>query len=413
MGHGHIGGLLAMTRAREPCLLSLVSDEPSGTHGLGVLRVGASAAPSVLRTNGYNPHSRRHGERYLLETIAVDLMGGDKAPEAVLKGVLEAVAEQEVTIALVGTPQALAEYERASHSTQKGSKAAGGRSLGRVTPYEAGQVVTMDESPADAWRNKKDSSIAVGIQLVKDGKASAFVSAGNSGAVAAASLLILDTMDGIDRPAIATLYRTKKSTMSLLLDVGANVDCRPAFLLQFGQMGSEYMTKVLGVKSPRVALLSNGEEDSKGTKLVKDAHKLLKESNLNFIGNVEGFDLVEGVADVVVTDGFTGNVVLKLAEALTTSIFMSLREALGKNTLARATKLLWGPPIRQVARQWYQTDIRGAPLLGVNGNIVITHGRSEAGEIKGAITLAQRMSRESWSTPRTGSTSKYMRTVSE
>ncbi|MBF8299500.1 MAG: fatty acid/phospholipid synthesis protein PlsX [Dehalococcoidia bacterium] len=330
-----------------------------------------------------------------METIAVDLMGGDKAPDAVMRGVLEAVAEQEVTIALVGTAEALAGCENASQA---------GKNRGRIIPFEASQVVTMAESPADAWRNKKHSSITIGIQLVKEGRAGAFVSAGNSGAVAAASLLILETMAGIDRPAIATLYRTKTGSVAMLLDVGANVDCRPAFLLQFGQMGSQY-----------IALLSNGEEDSKGTRLVKEAHKLLKESQLNFIGNVEGFDLVDGVADVFVTDCFTGNVVLKLAEALTTSIFMSLRDALGKSPLARASKILWGPPVRAVARQWFQTDIRGAPLLGVRGNIVMAHGRSEATEIKEGITLARRMVREGWSSaqPDLGSINKSLRTVSD
>ena len=325
-----------------------------------------------------------------METIAVDLMGGDKAPDAVMKGVREALAEQEVTIALVGTKEALAEYQRTSGP---------GKRSARVIPYEASQLVTMADSPADVWRTKKDSSVSVGIGLVKEGKADAFVSAGNSGAIAAVSLFTLDAMDGIDRPAIATVYHTQSGKLSMILDIGANVDCRPAFLLQFGQMGSDFMAKVMGVKSPRVALLSNGEEDSKGTRLVKDAHKLLKESSLNFIGNVEGFDIVKGYADVIVTDGFTGNVVLKFAESLTASVFTSLKDALLASFPARATKLLWGPPMKAVAKQWYQSNVGGAPLLGVKGNIVIAHGRAEAAEIKGAIGLARQMAHGGWLAP--------------
>ncbi len=327
-------------------------------------------------------------------TIAVDLMGGDKAPEGIIQGVFEAAEQLDVAIALVGTKEALA--QNLGHN---GGLARSGTAPGdsrRITPVEASQVVTMGDSPTEVWRAKPDSSISVGIKLVKEGRADAFVSAGNSGAVAAASVLLLETMQGIERPAIATLYRTQAGSTALLLDIGANVDCRPRYLLQFGQMGSAYMSKVYRMQSPRVALLSNGEEESKGTKLVKDAHKLLKESGLNFIGNVEGFDLVRGAADVIVTDGFTGNVVLKLAESLTEAIFLSMKDALGSKPLAMMTKMLWGPPVRSVVRQWDTSDIGGAPLLGVNGNIVIAHGRAGPVEIKGAIGLAQRMAQGNW-----------------
>jgi glycerol-3-phosphate acyltransferase PlsX len=323
-----------------------------------------------------------------LETIAVDLMGGDKAPDVVARGVAEAIAEVPgVAVALLGTKKALAAYP------------GGFPASGRVTPYEAPQVVGMAESPTDAWRTKKDSSIGAGVRLVQEGKADAFFSAGNTGAVAAMALLTLGTMEGIERPALATMYRTPSGSIAMILDVGANVDCRPSFLLQFAQMGSAFMGRTMGVAQPKVGLLSNGEEEEKGSRLVKETHKLLKESGLNFIGNVEGFDLVTGKADVVVTDGFTGNVALKLAEALTTSIFMSLRDALGGSMLAKASKILWGPPIMGVVKQWRQTNVGGAPLLGVRGNIVIGHGRSEPGDIRDGIVLAQRMVKDAWRTP--------------
>jgi len=328
-------------------------------------------------------------------------MGGDKAPGPVIKGVLDATAESDVVIALVGTKDSLAQYQQASRTGPANRP-------GKVIPYEATQVVGMEESPADAYRMKKDSTIAVGIELVRDGKADAFVSAGNSGAIAAASLFVLRTMEGVERPAIATLYHNRAGTFSMVLDIGANVDCRPSFLLEFGQMGSDFMARVMGVRSPKVALLSNGEEDSKGTKLVKDAHKLLKESNLNFIGNVEGFDFFNGKADVIVTDGFTGNIVLKLAEALTTTVFNSLKDELMGNLPANATKVFWGPPMKKVAKDWYQSNVGGAPLLGVRGTVIISHGRAEAAEIKGSIGLARQMVRQGWASasPQPASTVK-------
>lgn len=326
-----------------------------------------------------------------METIALDLVGGDKGPGEIARGALEASLEMGVALMLVGPREVLDPH-----------KASAQRNGARIALVEASQVVAMSEAPTEAWRDKPDSSIAVGVRLVKEGRAQAFVSAGNTGAVATASLFSLGTMEGIDRPAIATLFTTRKGNLALFLDIGANADCRPPFLLQFGQLGSAFMAKLFQIDRPRVALLSNGEEEGKGTRLVRESHKLLKESQLNFIGNVEGFDVLEGVAEVIVTDGFTGNVVLKLAEALTESIFLSLKGALGSYPLARASKFLWGPPIMSVVRQWDYSNIGGgAPLLGVNGNVVMAHGRSDAGDIKNAIALARRMVREGWSGPPT------------
>lgn len=320
------------------------------------------------------------------ETIALDVMGGDKAPDEIAKGAIAASLELGARIALVGPKEVLKfQMERAQEA-----------GAATITPVEASQVVDMAESPTDAWRKKPDSSIAVGLRLHKEGKAAAFISAGNTGAIGTAALFTLGTMPGIERPAIATIFSTTDGKAAIFLDIGANADCRPSFLLQFAQMGSDFMTKLFKVERPRVGLLSNGEEESKGSKLVKETHHLLKASNLNFIGNVEGFDVLNGKADVIVTDGFTGNVVLKLAEALTESIFLSLKDALINSPLARASKFLWGPPIKSVVKQWDYSNIGGAPLLGVNGNVIMAHGRSDADDVKHAIEFSLRMIREGW-----------------
>lgn len=311
-------------------------------------------------------------------------MGGDRAPEEVAHGAFLA-ASSETRVVLVGPPDVLQR-----HLAQAGPAGA------FIEAVDASQVVAMGESPTEAWREKKDSSIVVGLRLVKDGRADAFVSAGNTGAIVAASLFVLGTMEGIDRPAIATLYTTRNNTIAMALDIGANAECRPSFLVQFGQLGSAFLKKVLKVPNPRVGLLSNGEEETKGPKVIKEAHRLLKRTDLNFIGNIEGFDVHSGAADVIVMDGFTGNVLLKFAEGLTEAIFLSLKDALDGNLLARASKPLWGPPIMSVVRQWDYSAIGGAPLLGVNGNVVMAHGRSNAADIKNAIALGVRMVREGW-----------------
>lgn len=314
-------------------------------------------------------------------------MGGDKAPEEIAKGILLAAREYGLRVAMVGPKAVTGNYlDRNSNGSN-------------VFAVDASQVVDMAESPTDAYRDKPDSSMAVGIRMLKEGNADAFVSAGNTGAMVAAGLLTLGTLTDVDRPAISTLYTTTAGTLALLLDIGANADCRAAFLQQFAQMGSDYMAKVFKVPSPRVGLLSNGSEESKGSRLVKETNQLLKKSNLNYVGYVEGFDLFRGEVDVIVTDGFTGNVVLKIAEALTESIFTSLKDSLSAHPLAMASKFLWGPPIKSAARQWDYTNVGGAPLLGINGNIVKAHGRSDADDLKNAIGLAQRMVREGWVAP--------------
>jgi len=294
-----------------------------------------------------------------------------------------AAAAGDVRIALVGLKDVL---DR--------TLAQAARVRDRIEPVEATQVVGMAESPTGAWRDKQDSSIAVGLRLVKERRADAFVSAGNTGAIAAAAIFTLGVMDGIERPALGALYRTRAKSLAIALDVGANAECRPHFLVQFAQMGSDFMTHVFKVERPRVGLVSNGEEESKGPRLVKEAHQLLKQTDLHFIGNIEGSDIFRGVADVVVMDGFTGNVALKLSEGLVEALFLSLKDALDASLLAKVSKPLWGPPVKGVVRQW-ATDA-GALLLGVNGNVIIGHGRSTAADIKNAIDLAARMAREGW-----------------
>ena len=261
-----------------------------------------------------------------------------------------------------------------------------------MTVIDASQAIGPNESPLAAIRSKPNSSIIVGINLVRDGKASAFVSAGNSGAVVAAALLNLGKIKGVPRPAIGSFINITPLTPIFLIDAGANVDCRPEHLVWFANLGNLYVSQLLGIKSPRIGLLSNGEEESKGNKLIKESHKLLKSSALNFIGNIEGQDILRRVAEVIVTDGFTGNIVLKTIEGVSDNWLHSLSQA--GQVFAKAYRL----PLRALHRDigmgsWTQRlDYReygGACLLGVNGNVIIAHGRSQSKAIKNAIGLAK------------------------
>ncbi len=250
--------------------------------------------------------------------IALDAMGGDKAPEAIVQGGIEAASELGVKVVVVGKGE-----------IRSPLCARLGKGIPSVSVVDASQSIGMEEHPMEAIRQKPDSSIVKGIGLVKSGQVDAFVSAGSTGSVVAASFFLLGCIPGIERPAIALVYSTLSGN-ALFLDAGANADCRPKMLLQFGQMGSLYMQRVFGLPKPRVALLNIGEESTKGNRLMQEAHSLLKGSGINFIGNMEGKDVYRGVADVVVTDGFTGNVVLKLSEGLSEAIFRSLRQALAR-----------------------------------------------------------------------------------
>ena len=245
--------------------------------------------------------------------IAVDASGGDYAPQEIVKGALKAAQEYAVDIALVGRRNVL--HVLAGRSLRKPG----------ITIIDASQIIEPHESPMKAIRSKPDSSIVVGINLVKEGRASAFVSAGNTGAVLGAALFSLGMVKGIERPAIGCFLDTISSLPALLVDAGANVDCRPEHLVQFANLGVAYSKNILGISSPRVGLLSNGGEATKGSRLVKESHRLLKkEKNLNFIGNIEGQDILKRAADVIVTDGFTGNIVIKTIEGLRDNFLTSV-----------------------------------------------------------------------------------------
>ncbi len=310
--------------------------------------------------------------------IVLDAMGGDHAPQVTVQGAVMAAREYGVEVMLVGRRDEV-EAELAKHDTA-------GLSLPLV---HASQVIEMGEHPAAAAKTKKDSSIAVGMELLKRGEADAFVSAGNSGGVMATALFRLGRIRHIRRPALSAIYPTIKG-FCLLLDVGANADCKPEYLLQFAHMGSVYAEKVLGIPNPRVGLLSNGEEETKGSILVQEAHRLLKESGLNFIGNVEGKDIPTGMADVVVTDGFTGNVVIKLSEGLGGMIKSLIEEEIKAHPLTAIGGLLAKPAFGRISRRLDYTEYGGAPLLGVDGVVIIAHGRSNAKAIKNAIRMAKR-----------------------
>ncbi len=311
--------------------------------------------------------------------IAVDAMGGDHAPEEVVSGAIQAASALGVEIALVGPAARLTSLLRAHHARHPS-----------LEVIDAPEVIEMHESPAMAVRRKRRSSIHLMLQQLREGKAAAAVSAGNTGAAMGAALLTLGRIPAIDRPAIAAILPTLRQTPAILLDVGANVDCKPKHLLQFGVMGHVYAHRVLGIPSPRVAILSNGEEATKGNEVTIRAADLLRGSGLNFIGNVEGHDFFTGLADVVVCDGFVGNVVLKFIEGLA----LALRQVVRNELVGVGGKLigLYLTPLRRRGMNlWHRMDYReygGAPLLGVNGIVIIAHGSSNALAIRNAIRVA-------------------------
>jgi len=309
--------------------------------------------------------------------IAVDAMGGDNAPQAVVAGAVQAARELGVGIILVGIEQLVQAELRKYPDAQ-------------TLPIEirnATEVVDMLDSPATVFRRKKDSSIRVANELVKNGEAAAIISAGHTGAAMATSLFVLGTIEGVERPAIAVFMPTMKGT-SIVLDMGANVDCKPNHLLQFAVMGEVYAKYLLKNPNPRVGLLSIGEEETKGNELTKEAFKLLTETSLNFIGNVEGRDVMSGKADVVVCDGFIGNVVLKTSEAVAESIGLILKENIGKSLIRKLGYLLMRPAFQALKRRMDYAEYGGAPLIGINGISIISHGRSSDRAIKNAVRVA-------------------------
>ncbi len=310
--------------------------------------------------------------------IALDAMGGDKGPSILVQGAVEAAKELGTEVILVGKASLL----------EKELSKAGGENLS-ISIKDASQVVEMAESPSDALRRKKDSSVRVAFDLVKEGKAEGVVSAGNSGATLATAMFILGRIKGV-RPAIATLVPTLKAP-SLIIDVGANVDCKPHHLLQFGIMGALFVKEFLKKDNPKVGLLSIGEEGSKGNQQVKKAYDLLASSSLNFFGNVEGRDVFKGEVDVIVCDGFVGNICLKLSEGLAETVIAMLKNEIEGNFLATMGYGLAKKAFKRFKKRVDYAEYGGAPLLGVKGTAIICHGSSEPKAVKNAIGVAHNL----------------------
>src|SRR5215470_14847204 len=309
--------------------------------------------------------------------IAVDAMGGDHAPAAEIEGAIQAAAQYGIPIVLVGQEERLHSLLR-KHETADLS----------IEVVHASEVITMDDSAATAARKKKDSSIRVAARLMRDAGVSGVVSAGNTGAVMATVKMVLGTLPVVDRPALSTVLPTQKGKPAILLDVGANVDCKPHHLEQFAVMGDIYSRTIFGIRRPRVGLLSIGEEDSKGNELTKEAFKSLKHAPINFIGNVEGRDIFKGEIDVIVCDGFTGNVALKLSEGLIETFRVLLGQELRKTLQAKVGAILSHHAFHDFRRRLDYSEYGGAPLLGVKGITIVCHGRSNANAIKNAIRIA-------------------------
>jgi phosphate acyltransferase len=309
--------------------------------------------------------------------VVVDAMGGDHAPKVVVEGVIDAIRKYNVAVALVGQSGVVkAELARYKYDES------------RIEVVNADEVVGMDESPASAVRKKRNSSIVVGVNLVKEGQADAFFSAGNTGAVVCAGTLWLGLLESIERPGIATVFPNLNGA-TLVIDAGANINPKPLHLLQYGLMGSSYYELILGKKNPRVGLLNVGEEESKGTDFVKDTYQLLEKSDINFIGNVEGRDIFNGRCEVVVCDGFIGNVTLKVAESIAETINFLLKQELSSTWRGRLGFLLAKPCFRNFKKRMDYSEYGGAPLLGVNGIVIIGHGGSSAKAVMNAIRVAK------------------------
>jgi len=310
--------------------------------------------------------------------IALDAMGSDRAPKPEIEGAIQAARHFGIRVLLVGPePQLRAELDRYVWASRL-----------PIEIVHAGEVITMEDKAAQAVRAKRDSSMRVGLRLVRDGKADGFVTAGNTGAAMATAKMVFGGIPGVDRPALAAVFPTALGTAATLLDVGANVDCSPENLEQFAVMGEIYFRSMFGTKRPRVGLLSIGEEETKGNQLTREAFQLLKKLPLNFIGNVEGRDIYNGQVDVLVTDGFVGNVALKTSEGVANLVRATLRESLKATVTRQVGALLSRNAFTDFKKRLDHTEYGGAPLLGVKGVCFITHGSSNANAIKNAVRVA-------------------------
>jgi len=317
-------------------------------------------------------------------SVALDVMGADVSPGSIMQGALLAAEEQKdkLRVILVGKREVIDDFVDKQKSMPD-----------NIAVEHAAHAVAMSDHPKEAMR-MRTSSIAVGFNLQKTGQADAFVSAGNTGAVMASSMMILGRIEGVARPAIATLFPTLTEHATLVLDVGANVDCKPAHIFQFGLMGSVYASLMSGRTSPRVGLLSIGEERSKGNEQIFQTRKYFENSGLNFIGHVEGRDILSGRADVVATDGFVGNVLLKFTESIEGFLTSSLRRQITTNIFSRVGAAMMTPFLKRLRNSFDYSEYGGAPLMGVNGVCIICHGSSSPKAIKNAILVAAQMVRQ-------------------
>lgn len=313
--------------------------------------------------------------------IAVDAMGGDFAPQSIVEGAYKAAKEHGIKVVLVGDEDQVSK-ELSKYPTSKLS----------IYIHHTSHVVAMHDSPSIVLRRMKDSSIKVAIDLEREGQVNGVVSAGNSGAAMALAMFLFKKLEGVDRPAIATIHPAIKGH-TVLIDSGGNVDCKPFHLVQFALMGDAYAKYILGEKEPRIGVLSNGEEEGKGNELTREVHEILSGMDLNYIGYVEGRDLNSGEVDVIVCDGFVGNVALKISEGLWETVHGILKWEAKDNLRAKVAYFFMRRAIRRLEKRFDYSEYGGAPLLGVNGNCVICHGASNAKAIMNAIVLAANLSK--------------------
>jgi len=309
--------------------------------------------------------------------IILDGMGGDNAPASVVEGAVLASKEIQHEIVIIGQEELIhAELKKYKYDDSI------------ISVVDAREVISNDEAPVRAVRSKKDSSIVKGINMVKSGEGDVFVSAGSTGALLSGGLFLLGRIQGIDRPALASVYPIVGGKASLLLDAGANAECKPNNLLEFGIMGNIYMEKVIGRENPRVALVNLGEEAAKGNTLTKAAYELLEQSHMNFIGNIEARDVPKGKCDVIVADGFTGNVILKLTEGLAWNILQVIKKKFTDGMKAKLGAALLIDKLGELKKEFDYSEYGGAPILGVKGPIVKMHGSSKANAVKNTIIKA-------------------------
>ncbi len=309
--------------------------------------------------------------------IAIDVMGGDNAPRAIIDGSILALREYGAELYLVGLKNEINKYLTEEEKSNP-----------NINIIEASEIINVDEAPVNAIKRKKDSSMVVGLKLVKDGKCDAFVSAGSTGAFLAGALLKVGRIKGIERPALSPLIPTLKGNC-MIIDAGANVDSKPRNLQQFAVMGSIYMDKVMGVEKPRVGLLNIGAEASKGNELTKESFELIKKTDLNFVGNVEARDIISGVCDVCVCDGFAGNVLLKTTEGVAITLFKLLKNEFMKSFKSKLGAMMLKDGLLNIKKRFDYTEVGGAPFLGINGIMIKAHGSSDAVAIKNAIRQAK------------------------